>query len=107
MAHWEQTIYQDDRFEAFKRIEQSDFVLLAIQRGVRLASRTDQRTIRQPEKVDHRDMVWRPDTPRRVQKRQMSFRVPHRTAINSKSGWAVRRLKTRSVDGRGVKWHAH
>ena len=68
MAHREQTLYQDDRIEALKRIEQSDFVLPAIQRGVRLASRTDQRTIRQPEKVDHRDMVWRRDKPRRVQK---------------------------------------
>jgi hypothetical protein len=73
MAHREQTIYRDDRIEALKRIEQGDFALPAIQRGVRLASRTDQRTIRQPEKVDHRDMVWRPDKPRRVQKNVQCF----------------------------------
>jgi hypothetical protein len=73
MAHREQTLYQDDRLEALKRIEQSDFVLPALQRGVRLASRTDQHTIRQPEKVDHCDMVWRPDTPRRVQKNVQWF----------------------------------
>ena len=36
MAHREQTLYQDDRLEALKRIEQSDFVLPALQRGVRL-----------------------------------------------------------------------
>src|ERR687888_694999 len=68
MAHREQILYQDDRIEALKRLEQSDFVLPAIQRGVRLASRTDQHTIRQPDKGDHRDMVWRPDKPRRLQK---------------------------------------
>src|SRR5919108_4041838 len=68
IAPREQAMYQDHRIEALKRIEQSDFVLPAIQRGVRLPSRTDQRTIRQPEKVDRRNMVWRPDKPRRVQK---------------------------------------